>query len=439
MAKAAAEHGVSCCPDISSDRSNCNRLEFHYRLQQLVTVQNRQVTVEVVVKAVIEACRGPLRLGNLAHTTTLFPGEKVRLFTQDRRSRFSFDSESKLSYRHQQQYEEQFFMEQMSDFMSDVSLSDRTSTKSSSQGSASASGSTSGFLETIFAGPSVSAKGSYNASSTFDFLRELNQHARASARSSEQMTHSVSAVQVGEVNQRTHVQGESEDHFESASREFSNQNKFHAVTYFFYQLNQESTVKFTIESVSRRVIDPAGETRMLRNPVQAAASDLTVIPDAVLASSERRLKVQETALASAKLASASRADRANLALQPLAFASIAAPAPQPIPESVRVAALRRVDDDLIKVGILDAKTREVKQETRTELSFEQTIQIPTPGLLVKGCLDECEVAEPEYKKSVELDLERKSLENELLKKQIELLANSQEYRCCPCEKTAETA
>ena len=32
-------------------------------------------------------------------TTTLLPGEKVRLATTDRRSRFSFDSESNLSYR----------------------------------------------------------------------------------------------------------------------------------------------------------------------------------------------------------------------------------------------------------------------------------------------------------------------------------------------------
>ena len=33
-----------------------------------------------------------------------------------------------------------------------------------------------------------------------------------------------------------------------------------------------------------------------------------------------------------------------------------------------------------------------------------------------------------------LDLERKALENELLKKQIALLEKSQEYRCCPADE-----
>ena len=34
-------------------------------------------------------------------------------------------------------------------------------------------------------------------------------------------------------------------------------------------------------------------------------------------------------------------------------------------------------------------------------------------------------------KEMDLDLAKKQLQNELLKKQIELLENSQEYRCCP--------
>jgi hypothetical protein len=34
---------------------------------------------------------------------------------------------------------------------------------------------------------------------------------------------------------------------------------------------------------------------------------------------------------------------------------------------------------------------------------------------------------------IELDLERKRLENELMKRRIELLDKEQEYRCCPAE------
>ena len=50
--------------------------------------------------------------------------------------------------------------------------------------------------------------------------------------------------------------------------------------------------------------------------------------------------------------------------------------------------------------------------------------LPTPGIIVKGCLDDCDVCEPLLK-------EKLQLENDLLRKQIELLEKSQEYRCCP--------
>lgn len=50
--------------------------------------------------------------------------------------------------------------------------------------------------------------------------------------------------------------------------------------------------------------------------------------------------------------------------------------------------------------------------------------LPTGGVIVKGCLDECDVCEPIVK-------ERLQLENDLLRKQIELLEKTQEYRCCP--------
>jgi len=52
-------------------------------------------------------------------------------------------------------------------------------------------------------------------------------------------------------------------------------------------------------------------------------------------------------------------------------------------------------------------------------------------VIVKGCLDECDICEPLLDRELELELDRKQLENELLKKQIDLLDKSQEYRCCP--------
>ena len=110
----------------------------------------------------------------------------------------------------------------------------------------------------------------------------------------------------------------------------------------------------------------------------------------------------------------------------------------PIPEPIKARALAEVDQALIKRGLLNEQGK-VSEQIVAELSFERASSLPTPGMVVKGCLDECDICEPSLDRSIELDLERKRLENELLKKQIALLEKSQEYRCCPKdEKETET-
>lgn len=100
---------IPCCPPLEKDTA-CDVLDFHYRLKHTSSVQHagRRVQVEVLVHARFERCPGPMVLGDLVYSTTLLPGEKVRLFTSDRRSRFSFDSASKVSYRNEQTSEERF-------------------------------------------------------------------------------------------------------------------------------------------------------------------------------------------------------------------------------------------------------------------------------------------------------------------------------------------
>src|SRR5262245_51039034 len=82
------------------------------------------VPVEVKVITRFERCPGPMSLGDLVYTTTLLPGEKVRLFTTDRRTRFTFDSSTKVSYRNEQSSEEHFYLASFSDFMSDITARD---------------------------------------------------------------------------------------------------------------------------------------------------------------------------------------------------------------------------------------------------------------------------------------------------------------------------
>ena len=157
------------CPAARSstpDRS-CDALDFHYRLIHTATVnvdnQTRRVPVEVILHARLERCPGPLALGDLVYSTTLLPGEKVRLFSADRRTRFSLDSSTSVSYRHEQTSEERYFMSSMSDFMSDLTVRDEARSANQKRGSFETHAGTSGALEAFFAGPSVDVKGSYNA------------------------------------------------------------------------------------------------------------------------------------------------------------------------------------------------------------------------------------------------------------------------------------
>jgi hypothetical protein len=443
QATSEAGAGVPCCPQLDPDRS-CDALDFHYRLihNATVTVANqvRRVPVEVILHARLERCPGPLALGDLVYSTTLLPGEKVRLFCTDRRTRFSLDSATSVSYRREQTSEERYFMSSMSDFMSDLTVRDEGRSGNTRKGSFESHGETSGALETFFAGPSVDVGGSYSAESTSDFLRELNQHTRASSERAVEATRSASSVSVGEVQSRSHAEGESEDHFESASRMFANPNRCHAVTFYFYQINKTQTVRLTLESIRRRVIDPAADTRIANNPF-ASRGEVSVIPSAILATDKQRLEVEQigrSSVAAAQAGAGANGTQAVLATRLSTNFAVAQQA-DPMPADVRAKALAAVDDDLAKAGLIDRKTGAVTDETRASFAFEVTSSLPTPGMLVRGCLDDCDICEPALMREIELDLERKALENELLKRRIEILHKTQEYRCCPCEPPAPAA
>jgi hypothetical protein len=424
-----------CCPQLP-DGKKCDYLDFVYRLNHNATVKDNdrthRVPVEVALHVRLERCTGPMELGNLVYSTTLLPGEKVRLFSMDRRSRFTFDSETQLSYRHERIAEEQFYMDTVDRFMSDLESSDSSDSSSSSSGSASSSAGSSSLLGTIFNGPSVSVSGSYNAQSTHSFLRELNVHAESSHNRAVQMTRESNAVSIGEVSTRQHTEGESESHLESSSRTFTNPNRCRAVTYLFYQVNKTQTVKLSIQAVRLRVIDPAGDSAVVNRPI-AKDPQLTTIPAGVLANSSKLPKIQAAYLASEQqTAQLSSTRKLNLA-------SISAinVNREPLNKTISEQAINAVRADLQANNILDNKGN-VSKEIIAEMEFSFRTSLPTPGVVVKGCLDDCQTCEPALEESIKIELEHNRLKNELLKKQIELLDKSQEYRCCPVDQEEST-
>jgi hypothetical protein len=413
MKSKADGHLAPCCPEFAPN-DLCDILDFHYRLTYPTTVNNLQVPVEVKLHFRFTRCRGPLAMGDLAYTTTLLPGEKVRLFTSDRRSKFTFDTTTKFGYRNTQSSEESFFAQQFSDSVFDTNS--RDSATSSNQNHAHVDGHGDAGVDILGLGGSANMSGNFDSNSLSTFLGEHSAHAENSMHAAEMGTRKASSVSIGESQSRTHTESESQDHYESASREFENKNQCHAVTFLFYQINKTQTVKYTLEAIDLRVImdsDPNKDfTRVAGNP-HGGSTGLGVTSTTVLATDER----------------------ANLDDAAAALAGSLKPFEVRFSPAVRDQAIKQVQKELVLEKLLDANG-EVTKEAKTLFSFEKQSALPTPGILVKGCLDDCDVCEPSLMKAIDLDLENKHLQNELLKKQIALLDKSQEYRCCPAAESA---
>lgn len=433
---------IDCCP-VMEKMPVCDTLNFRYRLpfNPRVNNDNRQtVPVEVVLHFRLERCSGPLVLGDPSYSTTLLPGEKVRMFTSDRHSRWSYDSESNLSYRHETTSEESFFTAGMAKAMSDLTINESGAAVSSyeeswAEGGGGASVNILGIIKIGGGG----GGGSYDASSASAFSHSLSQHAESASAYVAASVRAKSSTSVGEVESRTHTEGESEAQYESASRMFSNPNKCSAVTYLFHKINKVQRVRFRLIAIERRVDDTAAPTGAYQRVPVDTSGKISVIPKAIPSTNKERLEVEEIGRVSALQqyqATASLHGIGSSARLATSFATVNPSVtftPVPIDPKLREKAIAAVDADLVKAGMLDEKTKKPTEKIIAELSWEREDTIPTPGIMVKGCLDDCITCEPALRRKIELDLERKALENALLKQKIELLDQSQEYRCCPTE------
>jgi hypothetical protein len=311
--------------------------------------------------------------------------------------------------------------------MSNLNVLDTTNTSSSFSSSSVSGGDGAGIdLGFVSIGGSAAAS-SHDANSTSALAYSLSQHAESLQQHMEVSTRAAASTSIGEVATRNHQQSESDDQYESASRTFKNPNHCHAITFFFYRINKCQTVKFELVSIDRRVDDPLAPTGVVLNPPKPPTG-VAVRSSAVLATGANRLDVARRALESVAVEQgAATAAAGSLFRTPLATFTQQAQ----ISVSARQAALQQVDQDLVKEGLLSKVGGEVAPAFQKAVGWNKTMAIPTPGVLVKGCLDDCDICEPELQQQIALDLVRKDLENQLLKKQIDILEKSQEYRCCP--------
>ncbi|MHC4146610.1 MAG: hypothetical protein ACYSUD_17770 [Planctomycetota bacterium] len=435
---------LECCPELRR-KPVCDTLYLRYRLpfRPRVGDDNRHIVpVEVVLNFKFERCSGPLVIGDPVYSTTLLPGEKVRLFTSNRHNRWSYDSESSLSYRHETTSEESFFTAGMAQAMSDLTINESGASISTYEESWAEGGGGASFSFLGFSIGGGGGGGSYDAESLHAFSRSLSRHAESASAYAAASVRKKSTTSVGEVERRTHAEGESEAHYEASSRMFSNPNRCRAVTYLFYRIDKVQRMRFRLVAVERRIEDPAAPTGAYQRIPADTTGKITVLQQSIPATSKKRLEIEQ-------MARTSQAEHLKVAASATGFGqrsvysggafseNVAVMAREPINIRLRRAALAAVDKDLDTAGILDAKSGKPTERIIAELSWEREEILPTPGILVKGCLDKCETCEPALQEEIKLGIERKRLENELLKRQIELLDKSQEYRCCPAGSAEE--
>ncbi|MDD4886544.1 MAG: hypothetical protein PHO64_06435 [Thiomonas sp.] len=424
---------LPCCPNLDT-QPVCDVMDMRRRLlfpTSVRTQSGQQVHVEVILHTRFKRCSGPLALGDPVYTTTLLPGEKVQLATTDRRSRFSFDSESNLSYRSEQMSEEQYRMSSLRSFMSDQNSQDNGSSRSTDKGSWDFHGDASGSIGFMSASADANANGSHNSESTFEYLQQHSAQARMADNLSVESTRKAHSVSVGEVSTRVHQQGESQEQYEASSREFANPNACHALTFLFYRINKIETLSFELVAIERRVLDPVAPTPVLANPIRAIGA-VAVMPQEVPATNTKRLDIESRGLQSEALyAQTGAAQLGTLSRLNLAALSVPVNVQIPMPDAVRKAALAEVDKQLAERRLLDPKTGGFSSEVKTQFEYTRDTSLPTAGVIVKGCFDDCNICEPELQKKMQLELSLLDLQNQLLKRQIDLLDKSQEYRCCP--------
>ncbi len=353
---------VPCCPELIKD-DNCDVLFFTRTLNYpFLYKRETRLMVQLILGFKLSRCTKGLILGDPVYTISLLPGEKVRLFTTDRRSKFTYDSETQLSYRSEQISEEKYFMVASQSYFSELENSQSGTATTSDKGKWDFKGDAEGGLGFFSVNASTSASRSYDNSSARDYLNTQSSNMRSAATQAVQATHMAHSVSIGEVTTRTHAEGQTEDQYESSSREFKNENNCFAVSYMFYRLNKKQDLKFELVSL-----------------------DLTI--------------------------SLAGDQKASVMFQPTVTAKI------------RNEILAEVRKELYEADILD-KSGEISKELKMKFDFNMEFSLPTAGIMVKGCLDECNTLEEERKRY-------HKLQNDLLEKQIELLEKSQEYRCCP--------
>lgn len=423
--KNASKDQAGCCP-VLDPKQLCEIMHFNYRLNYRPELEafnkfaNFPVGVEVKFTFTYKRCPGDLLQGDLVYTNTLLPGETVRLFTSDKRSKFTLDTSSDVANRNVSASEESFQAQQMSDSMFDFTSKD--SQNSSYNNKSHVDGHADAGVDILGFGGEASMSGNFNASGTSSFASELNQHAQTKQNETALSTRKSASVSIGEVQSRAHAETSSEDQYESSSREFKNPNHCHAVTFLFYQIDKAYTVDFSLDAITIRVYNNQLDNGRISAAPFGTSAGVGILSTGVLATNIQKVAIQDNV----------SFVQGTQFVNPTLFNPVQVPLQQSVIQEVT----KIVQTELVQAGLLN-QDGSVSDSAKKQYGFHTSMALPTPGIMVKGCLDDCDICEEDVHESIKLDLDNKRLQNKLLQRQIELLDQSQEYRCCPAGTTID--
>jgi len=333
---------------VSKPSTDVVRRDFRHLLWTDANGAPLDMPVEVVATTHLERTSGEYVLGDLVYTLSLLPGEQVQMFSTDRRSSFSLDTESKVSYYSASTFEDQMYVSAMDTFFGQLSATQWAHADAGSSGSLQAHGEASGAFESFFSGPSADMTGSFNTNSFADFVGGMSAQASTAHNMSATATNTASAVSVGAVGSRTSIEGKLDTHVEMNYRSFRNPSRTRAVTFYFFQIRRMHRVRFWVDSIT---LSPPERT-MWRMASAAANGE------------------------GGSLAGATPSNLKDYGKFRDAHAIVA--------------------NELVNKQLLGARTGgyAMLDTVRSQTTFDQVFSLATPGLYVHGGRDVSDVADP---------------------------------------------
>jgi hypothetical protein len=412
--KALAVHNeatVLSCPPRKWERENiCDISILTYRF----TLRIGDIPVECVSRYRVERCTEDYVLSDLLHSTTLFPGEEVYMSVRNRHSVSRFTEDKSYSASQVSRSSDRIWMETFKNLATDFDQSTSSSLTTSahsdfSKGSVGGGGGINIGIAKIGASGSYTT-GSFDANSSREFVSELHNHLRSTFHQTNQVARDSASVSLTEVNSHREIASEQNDELKVSTRRFKNINKCHTMTHYFYQIAKRQRVKIELIERSCRAVNDQANTAVIMKPMSLSLASNQFIPAEQPKVGTSDAPVFNT-LAAVQPGLALSRDQLTLQNVNRIATAVFDQAAQ-----ARAAAVAKADALVAKLPGFEP--------------YERVSIIPTEALYVESELGDCALCEPFVLVQHELELERMKLQNRKLRREIELLEQYKDYRCC---------